>query len=410
VSTVVVIGAGRIACGQLAPALMSHGHDVVLVSRTPQSAAHLGCADYELRLSDGRERFTHRVAPREVICVGDTSRIKAALADADVVVTAVLPSALPAVAERLAPILAARLDPLPVLCLDNVCHGARRLRCLLVDAAADRSQARRLARHHCGGVLAARIVTHRRWCPRSNRLIFIGDRVDDLIVDAEAPPAIAQLPHATVTDELDAHVLRKLYTFSAGHVAAAYLGSLKGYRYIHAAVRDPEIRRIVYGAIEEGRLGVAALFGPTLAGSESLADEVLARLDNAHLEDQVDRVGRDPRRKLAASDRILGAARAAEAAGVFPENLLTVAAAALCYWEGPTVPLSLPVQIADAGIERVVRSVCALESTDRLAQELIRTWRRLSDGWFPGNSLLSLEPCRWAVAPRVRSYANLLAS
>jgi mannitol-1-phosphate 5-dehydrogenase len=382
----------------------------VLVARTRESAERLGCAPYELRLCDGRHLVTSQLRPKEITWIGDVTKMKAVVSSADVVITAVLPSALAPAIRGLAPTLATRGKPLDVLCLDNVRQAGSRLRSLLINSAANRTQARRLAQHRCGGILAGRIVTHRRLCARTGRLIFIGDRVNDLVVDAHAPTAVAQLAQTTVTNNLDAHVLQKLYTFSAAHAAAAYVGSLKGYCYVHAAVRDPEVRQIVHCVVEEGRRGVAALFGASMAGSEALGDQIVARLGNAHLEDHLDRVGRDPRRKLAASDRILGAARAAEVAGVFPQNLLTVAAAALCYWERATLPLSLPAQIADAGIEPVLHSVCALESTDRLAQELIRAWRRLGDGWFPGNALLSLEQCLWAAAPRVQPYPKLLAS
>jgi mannitol-1-phosphate 5-dehydrogenase len=294
VSTAVIVGPGRIACGQLAPALINGGHDVVLVARTRESATRLSSAPYELRLCDGRHLVTSQLSPSEITWIGDDARVKAVVSDADVVITSVLPSALPTVIQRLAPALASRAKPVDVLCLDNVRQAGPRIRSLLINAATNRTQARRLARHCFGGILACRIVTHRRWCARTERLIFIGDRVDDLVVDASAPPAMTQLAQTTVAENLDAHVLHKLYTFSAAHAAAAYVGSLKGYRYVHAAVRDPEVRQIVRGVVEEGRRGVAALFGASVAGPEVLATEILVRLGNAHLEDHLDRVGRDP--------------------------------------------------------------------------------------------------------------------
>jgi hypothetical protein len=207
-STAVVVGPGRIACGQLVPALVGGGHDVALVARTPESAARLASVPYELRLCDGRHLVTSLLRPNEVTWIGDTARIKAVVSSAEVVITAVLPSALPSVIQGLAPALASRLKPVDVLCLDNVRQAGSRIRSLLINAAANRTQARRLARHRCGGILAHRIVTHRRSCARTGRLIFIGDRVDDLVVNTGAPAAIAQLGHTTVTENLDATSFR----------------------------------------------------------------------------------------------------------------------------------------------------------------------------------------------------------
>ena len=51
------------------------------------------------------------------------------------------------------------------------------------------------------------------------------------------------------------------------------------------------------------------------------------------LDDTVVRVARDPRRKLAADDRLVGPAGACLAAGIRPETLARVIAAALAYGE-----------------------------------------------------------------------------
>ena len=62
-----------------------------------------------------------------------------------------------------------------------------------------------------------------------------------------------------------AYPRRKLFTYGAGHATCAYLGHLKGYRYIHSAVRDPEIRRTVLEAMAEGQRGLAAAYGSPAA-------------------------------------------------------------------------------------------------------------------------------------------------
>src|SRR5947209_14339604 len=134
-----------------------------------------------------------------------------------------------------------------------------------------------------------------------------------------------------MVDDYMPWVLHKLYTFSAGHATAAYLGWLKGYHYIHTAIHDPEIRKAVFKAMGEGQRGLAAKFGQEFASSRADLEAIVARFENASLNDPIVRVARDPHRKLAADERLVGAGRLAEAAGAFPQQLALVTAAALCF-------------------------------------------------------------------------------
>lgn len=69
---------------------------------------------------------------------------------------------------------------------------------------------------------------------------------------------LPEIPGLVRVKDFEAAFNRKLYVFSAGHVTVAYLGFLKGYRYVHAAVRDPEVRTAALEAMREGQQGLAA--------------------------------------------------------------------------------------------------------------------------------------------------------
>ena len=79
----------------------------------------------------------------------------------------------------------------------------------------------------------------------------------------------------------------------------------------------------------ESQAGLAVRYGYAFAGGPGRRLAELARFRNAALGDTVDRVGRDPFRKLGPADRIVGPALLAEAAGIPPTTLAVVAAAAL---------------------------------------------------------------------------------
>ena len=62
--------------------------------------------------------------------------------------------------------------------------------------------------------------------------------------------------------------------------------------------------------------GVDPLFTPL--GYTAYADDLLERMTNPYLHDLVERVGRDPQRKLGWDDRLIGTMRVAMAQGITP--------------------------------------------------------------------------------------------
>ncbi len=73
--------------------------------------------------------------------------------------------------------------------------------------------------------------------------------------------------------------------------------------------------------------GKDRLFTPD--GYREYADDLLARMTNPHLQDSVERVGRDPHRKLGWDDRLVGTLRLALQQNVVPRRYAMGSAAAL---------------------------------------------------------------------------------
>jgi mannitol-1-phosphate 5-dehydrogenase len=124
----------------------------------------------------------------------------------------------------------------------------------------------------------------------------------------------------------------KLYGHNAAHALFGYLADRARLTFIHEA--DATLRTFVKEAfIEEsgGALchryaGVDPIF--THDGWIKYVDDLLERMVNPYLQDRVDRVIRDPRRKLAWNDRLIGTMRRAIESGVEPYRFATGAAAA----------------------------------------------------------------------------------
>jgi mannitol-1-phosphate 5-dehydrogenase len=127
----------------------------------------------------------------------------------------------------------------------------------------------------------------------------------------------------------------KLYGHNAAHALLGYLGRRRGLRFVAEAAADGELMKFVRDAFleESGRALIARrqevdpLF--TSDGYRAFADDLLERMVNPWLRDDVERVTRDPRRKLGWEDRLVGTMRLALAAGIQPQRLAVGAAAAL---------------------------------------------------------------------------------
>ncbi len=127
----------------------------------------------------------------------------------------------------------------------------------------------------------------------------------------------------------------KLYGHNAVHLLLGCLAHHKGCRYMSEAATDAAMMRFAREAFieESGRAllhrhaGLDPLFTPD--GLTAYADDLLERMVNPNLHDSVERVIRDPRRKLGWDDRLVGTMRLALDAGIKPVRFARAAFIAL---------------------------------------------------------------------------------
>ena len=393
----VVIGPGRIGAGFAGQALRESGYEVVFLARNPIIARHLDrVRRYRLNLSDGGRPKEVEVAPVRAVCTSECERAANEIATADIVVTAVGAANLRDVAPLIAAGLRQRAAPTNVLAFENMRNASRRLRDVVMERLREQRPA---VDHGFAGAVVERVVAKRCGDAGADEpLVFVGETSTGFRVDrAGLVSPLPTIRGMILTDPYEAWVKRKLYTYSAGHVTAAYLGYLKGYHYIHSAIRDREIRAAVLAAMAEGQRGLAAHYGPEISGEKSALLEIISRFDNAALCDRIERVGRDPKRKLSAGERLVGAAHLAEQAGVPPRNLALAAAAALCFME-PDDPSAaeLERELETKGPEKTIHRVCGLRPDRGLGKLVSEDSKRLLDGRNGGGLLLSLSAYLWS--------------
>ena len=101
-----------------------------------------------------------------------------------------------------------------------------------------------------------------------------------------------------LTDDLTAHIERKLFTVNTGHCATAFLGNISGYTYIHECLDDAKLKATVTDIMRQSGDALIAKFHFDRQAHDNYINIVLGRFANPYIKDLTSRVGHDPKRKL----------------------------------------------------------------------------------------------------------------
>ncbi|MFH4679482.1 mannitol-1-phosphate 5-dehydrogenase [Vibrio diabolicus] len=172
------------------------------------------------------------------------------------------------------------------------------------------------------------------------------------------------------TNNLMAFVERKLFTLNTGHCITAYLGCLKGHRTIREAIEDPSIHAEVKQAMQESGEVLIRRYGFDRDMHNAYIEKILGRFANPYLVDEVDRVGRQPIRKLGANDRLVKPLLGTIEYGTENKTLLKGIAAALKY-TNDTDPQAVELQtsLKAVGVKKTLATYTGLaEDSVEVAQ------------------------------------------
>jgi mannitol-1-phosphate 5-dehydrogenase len=370
----VIIGPGRIGCGYLSPLFHDAGWEVVLSARTPERAERIRAAGgFGVRITGSGVTRELRDVPAVVT---GTPAFGQAIASADLVVTCVGVSHVSGLGPALARALSTRHPrlPLQVWVVENQ------------DCAPVLERSARTAAARAGlslppvafaGAVAEVSVSRGDWRD-PGRPVFVGDPIRRMRVDQSALIApLPRLPAVEATPCYRARLQEKLFVFNAGHALCAYLGVLRGHRSIDRAVGDRFLRPLVAGSMLEAAQALASAY-PTLDGDvHGFVAKAMRRFEDAELADPVDRVARDPIRKLLPHDRLVGAAQLVRATlGRVPRHFALGIAGALLYRnKEDEEACRLARMLERRGLACTLRAVCRLEPEDELARAVAQRYR-----------------------------------
>ena len=331
-----IFGAGNIGRGFIGQLFCEAGWRVTFLDVDPTLVGTLASTgSYPHVTVSTTESVRTVIGPVTAIDSRDTEAAVEALVAADAAATAVGARVLPRVVPLLAEAITRRIDrgrpPLNLLLCENLHGAAGVVRALLAEQLPDLPAE---ALDANVGLLETSIG---RMIPAPDASLLAAEPT---MIQAEP---YKQLPYdaAAVRGEpllvpglvgikdipFDFYGDRKLYVHNMGHALTAYLGERAGVTYVWEAITIPALRYLVRAAMVESALALSLGYGQPLPPLLEHVDDLIHRFGNRALGDTVERVGRDPIRKTAARDRLLGAYAAAVSQHL-PTRHLSLAVAA----------------------------------------------------------------------------------
>lgn len=331
-----IFGAGNIGRGFIGQMFCEAGWQVTFLDVDPTLVGALANAgSYPHVTVSTTESARTVIGPVTAIDSRDIEAAVEALVAADAAATAVgarvLPRIVPLLAEAISRRIENGLPPLNVLLCENL-HGAAGVARALLAEQLPQVPADVLDANV--GLLETSIG---RMIPAPDPSLLA---VEPTLIQAEP---YRQLPYDAaavrgepllvpglvgVTDVPFAfYADRKLYIHNMGHALTAYLGEQAGVTYVWEAIAIPPLRYLVRAAMVESALALSLSYSQPLTPLVEHVDDLIHRFGNRALGDIVERVGRDPIRKTAPGDRLLGAYVAALRQQV-PTHHLSLAVAA----------------------------------------------------------------------------------
>jgi mannitol-1-phosphate 5-dehydrogenase len=211
--------------------------------------------------------------------------------------------------------------------------------------------------------------------------IEVGDAYELVIeknklIDPDSEP----IKGAEYVDDLMMYLQRKIYIINCGHAIAGYYGqALKGYEIVQDSLRDPELIPQIREAMLESASALEKKYGFT---HESLVDYMetmmVKRFTTPGVVDPISRVSREPIRKIAPNDRIMGPANNCEEYGLDNTYLLKGVACALKFKsEGDAQAEELQNFIKENGVEEAIVKYTRVEKGSRMYNVILEEYAKL---------------------------------
>ncbi len=200
---------------------------------------------------------------------------------------------------------------------------------------------------------------------------FLMEAFNHILIEERIPLSFKSgFKNFSTRRDLNPFAIAKFLGHNAMHALLGYLAKHEGITYMHQTRERSDLLDVVKNSfINEAGAGLRKEFQYlddfmfTEEGFEKYAEDAIFRMVNPFLRDPVDRVTRDPIRKLGWEDRLIGSMKLAIRASVEPRLLAKGAALALQFaceennWSSPEYGLDNVWKNIDTSQKSIVRSL-----------------------------------------------------
>ena len=361
-------GAGNIGRGFIGKLLADSGVEVIFADVNEKVIDQLKAQrSYHVKIVGDSINTLENVTNVTGVNSKDENAVIDLFKNVDLVTTAVGPNVLKIIARTIAKGLIARFAagnnmPLNIIACENMVRGTTFLKEQVFTHLTPEQQVE--AEKLVGFVDSAvdRIVPPVQ-ADESDPLLVTVEEFSEWIVDeTQFKGQIPAIDGMEKTNNLMAFVERKLFTLNTGHATTSYFGKLKGYRFVKESIEDEGIKADVKATMQESGAVLIKRYGFDPQAHAAYIEKILKRFANPFLVDDVDRVGREPLRKLSYNDRLIKPLRGTLEYGLPNQHLINAIAAALAYRnEQDLQALELAKSLAENGVAQTVRKYTELQ-------------------------------------------------
>ena len=375
-------GAGNIGRGFIGKLLADSGVQVIFADVNDTVIDLLKSqGGYNVKIVGDSVNTVEKVSNVSAVNSKDENALIALFNEVDLVTTAVGPNVLKIISATIAKGLTARFaagnnKPLNIIACENMVRGTTFLKEQVFAHLSPEWQTK--AEQYVGFVDSAvdRIVPPVQTDEKDPLLVTVEEFSEWIVDQTQFKGDIPKINGMELTDNLMAFVERKLFTLNTGHAVTAYYGKLKGYRFVKESIEDENVKAFVKAVMQESGAVLIKRYGFDSQAHAAYIEKILKRFANPYLVDDVDRVGREPLRKLSYNDRLIKPLRGTLEYGLPNDNLIRAVAVALSY-RNANDPQALELaQALQQDVEAAVRKYTELQD-EAVLSKISQTYRSL---------------------------------
>jgi mannitol-1-phosphate 5-dehydrogenase len=360
-------GAGNIGRGFIGQLLHQAGYKIIFLDVNQDLVSDLKTQDTYRVIETGVDAQVHEISNFTAFNSNEEYDLAAAaISSAQILTTSVGPNVL----KFLAPLIISGLDlrsqsePLVIMACENSIKATEMLRDELLA----------LDSHAVSDAVFANTAVD-RIVPLQQEgmgLDVLVESFSEWVIDASSLGTnIPTIPGAHFVENLSPFIERKLFTVNTGHATLAYVGQESGAETIVQAIKTPAVAEVMLRALAETSRVLVARHGFDEAEHKKYVEKTIQRFTNSDLDDPVTRVGREPARKLARHDRLVGPAAYLAELGDEPAALLEAIGAALVFKDASGKGVGeLQAKLQNLSPEKFVSDVMGIEDPHPLAKKL----------------------------------------